>query len=56
MSSNELLFQLDQLSQDFMGLAIDTAGATSGIAAECSQRLRELHDEFTRRFEKAEAQ
>lgn len=51
MNTLELLHDTERLSRDFMELAMETEGAVSGIAAECSQRLRDLYGEFYRRFE-----
>lgn len=53
MSEKELLDELTQLTDDFMVLATDRDGVISGIAAECSQRLDEIHAEFTERFKNA---
>lgn len=53
MSGQELLDEMAQLADDFMVLATERDGVISGLAAECSQRLDEVHSEFTRRFENA---
>lgn len=53
MSGQELLDDLAQLADDFMTLAVDRDGAVSGIAAECSQKLKDIHFSFTDRFRTA---
>lgn len=53
MNALELLDNMEENANDFMTLATDLSGAASGVAAECSQRLRDLHGTFTDRFRDA---
>lgn len=50
MTTASLLFDLGQLSRDYMEHAVETAGVESGLLAEFSQRLRDLQEEFDRRL------
>jgi predicted YcjX-like family ATPase len=49
-TTSSLLFDLDQLSQDFTTRAVDTAGLESGIFAEFSQRLKDLREQLESRL------
>lgn len=53
MSGQELLDEMAQLADDFMVLATERDGAVSGIAAEASQKLKDLHFSFADRFKNA---
>ena len=50
MTTEEMLGEMEMLADDFMVLATELSGAHSGIAAEYSQRLRDMHEEATKRF------
>lgn len=53
MTEQELLDETKQLADDFMILAVERDGLISGIAAECSQKISDIHEEFTERFKNA---
>jgi len=50
MDVQELLENMEENANDFMVLATQLSGAESGLAAECSQRLKDLHATFKDRF------
>jgi hypothetical protein len=53
MSAQEMLDEMKMLADDFMILATELSGAPSGIAAEYSQKLQDMHEEATQRFSNA---
>lgn len=50
MTTGSLLYDLGQLSRDYLEYAMETEGVKSGLFAEFSQRLRELQQELDQRL------
>lgn len=50
MTTGSLLYDLGQLSRDYMEYAMETEGVESGLFAEFSQRLKDLQQELNQRL------